>query len=215
MILTTTNSKIIEKRQLTESTFVLQFERNDINFQAGQHILVGKTSEDEVREYSVYSGENDPYLEILVKEVDDGVVSKQLQNLEAGNGLFVEGAVGFFRISHEDLEKKFLFIATGTGISPFRSFIRSYPRLKYTLLHGIRHSFEIYEAEQYQNYIACTTADKNGHYHGRVTSWLKEHDIDKDTLVYLCGNSNMIIEARPVLQSKGFTHEQIFTEVYF
>lgn len=209
--------KVHEKRELTESTFVLRFDRHGLNFQAGQHILVGKSTDDEMREYSIYSGENNDFLEILVKEVEDGMVSKQLKKLKPMDTIEVEGAVGFFRISKDDLNKKFLFIASGTGIAPFHSFVNTYPDLDYTLLHGIRTTEEAYESDGYKDgrYISCTTKDPKGNFKGRVTDYLKKNKVSKDTLVYLCGNSNMILDAKDILESHGLTHENIHTEVYF
>ena len=100
--------KIIEKRQLTDESFVLRFDRHEMDFQPGQHILVGKDGNYETREYSIYSGVNEDFLEVLVKEVDDGIVSRQLHKLQLGDPIQVEGAVGFFKIKQEDLDKKFL-----------------------------------------------------------------------------------------------------------
>ena len=61
--------KIRQIRFLAESTFVLRLDRGNIQFRAGQHIIVGLKGELNQREYSVYSGEKDDYLEILVREV--------------------------------------------------------------------------------------------------------------------------------------------------
>lgn len=209
--------KIQEIRELTESAFVLRFDRHGLNFVAGQHILIGLDDSAELREYSVYSGENDNFLEVLVKEVEDGSVSKQLKKLKVGDPLQVESAVGFFRISKEDIEKKLLFIASGTGIAPFHSFVKSYDELDYTLLHGIRYASEAYESENYEHhrYISCVSKDQKGSFQGRVTDYLKQNNIGKDTLVYLCGNSDMILESKDLLEEQGISNENIFTEVYF
>ncbi len=209
--------KILNKRNLTDHVFVLQFERKGMVFEPGQHILVARDEKDEMREYSIYSGINDPYLEIIVREVEDGVVSKQLKRLEPGESILVESPAGFFRIEKENRHRKFLFVATGTGISPFRCFVRSYPGLDYTILHGIRYPNERYEFHEYEEgrYIACLSKSKNGNFHGRVTDFLNQFPPEKGTLVYLCGNSNMIIDARKILIEQGIPHEDIFTEVYF
>ena len=66
--------KIMQMRFLTERTFVLRLDRRNMQFKAGQHIIVGLQGELNQREYSVYSGEKDDYLEILVREVLDGNV---------------------------------------------------------------------------------------------------------------------------------------------
>ena len=209
--------KIQEIRELTESAFVLRFDRHRLNFVAGQHILIGLDESAELREYSVYSGEKDNFLEVLVKEVEDGSVSKQLKKLKVGDPIQVESAVGFFRIGKEDIDKNLLFIASGTGIAPFHSFVTSYDDLNYTLLHGIRYASEAYESDIYENhrYISCVSKDNKGTFQGRVTDYLKESKIDKNTLVYLCGNSDMILESKDLLEEQGISNEHIFTEVYF
>ena len=88
--------KIIEIRPLTERTFVLRLDRGNMQFKAGQHIIVGPDGELDQREYSVYSGEKDDYLEILVREIPDGNVSKQLKQCKPGELLKVNGPFGSF-----------------------------------------------------------------------------------------------------------------------
>ena len=209
--------RIQEIRELTESAFILRFDRHGLNFMAGQHILIGLEGSSELREYSVYSGEKDDFLEILVKEVETGMVSKQLKKLKVGDPVQVESAVGFFRINKEDIDKKLLFIASGTGIAPFHSFIKSYPGINHTLLHGIRYSNEAYESESYEDfrYISCVSKDQKGVFKGRVTDYLKQNRIEENTLVYLCGNSDMILECKDLLEEQGISNESIYTEVYF
>jgi ferredoxin--NADP+ reductase len=209
--------KIIEKRQLTDESFVLRFDRHDMDFQPGQHILVGKDGNYETREYSIYSGVNEDFLEVLVKEVDDGIVSRQLHKLQLGDPIQVEGAVGFFKIKQEDLDKKFLFIASGTGISPFHCFAKSYPNLDYKILHGVRFENEAYEKDHYpkDRYVSCISKGKGGDFHGRVTKYLKNHKVEKGTQIYLCGNSDMIYDCYDILGKQGFTAEQLHAEVYF
>jgi ferredoxin--NADP+ reductase/benzoate/toluate 1,2-dioxygenase reductase subunit len=106
-------------------------ERKGMEFEAGQHILLGYSDSIHKREYSIYSGTNDENLEVLVKEVEEGIVSKQLKKLPDGALLEVEGPLGFFSIDPEMIREKrnFLFIASGTGIAPFHSLIKSIPGL--------------------------------------------------------------------------------------
>jgi len=210
-------SKIIQYRNLTESTFVLRFERKGLNFQAGQHILVGRDQNEEMREYSIYSGEQDNFLEILVKEINEGMVSKQLKHLQEGDFIYMEGAVGFFRINVSERDRKFLFIASGTGISPFHSFVKTYKKLDYTILHGVKNINEAYERFDYpdERYISCTSKDSKGDFVGRVTDYLIQNRVSDDTLIYLCGNSNMILDVKDILADQRVPRENIRTEVYF
>lgn len=206
-------------RELTPSTYVLRFDRNRIPFRSGQHILLGKKDDIQAREYSIYSAEQDDYFEVLIKEVRDGMVSKQLRHVKPGESLNFENPVGYFVLQDEDIKKRqFLFIASGTGIAPFHSFVKSYPGLDYRLLHGVRYANEAYEKETYdkERLVLCTSRDTKGDYKGRVTDYLKANPIaDKDTLCYFCGNCEMIHEAYDILLNQGVPSENLFAEVYF
>ena len=210
--------KVLGRRDLTESAYVLRLERKNIKFMAGQHISLGKQDDNDTREYSLYSGENDDYLEVLIKEVEDGLVSKHLKHSKAGDLVKFDGPVGYFLINEEDRKlKKFLFIASGTGIAPFHSFMRSYPDLDFKILHGVRYKREAYERDDYHEdkIILCTSRDETGDYHGRVTDYLKENPVDKNTQVYLCGNCEMIHDAYDILLDQGLPADNLHSEVYF
>lgn len=210
--------KIQNIRHITESTYVVRMERNDLQFRAGQNLNVGVEKDVEKRDYSIYSGEKDNFLEILVKEVENGLVSKKLKQLNPGDQLEVDGPFGFFTIKEEDLyTRNYLFIASGTGIAPFHSLAHSYPKLNYKLIHGIRFSNEAYEKDHYPNdkYVSCVSKEKKGDFFGRVTDYLKQHPVDKDTLIYLCGNVNMIYDVFDILKEQGVPSENLHAEVYF
>jgi len=90
-------------KYLTDSTYILQIDKKDMEFEAGQHILLSRKDDNDQREYSIYSGSDDEYLEVLIKEVADGKVSKHLKNLVPGDLLNVEGPLGFFGLDKEKL----------------------------------------------------------------------------------------------------------------
>lgn len=209
---------IREVRYLTETTFVLQFNRNGMEFKPGQHLTLGVAGDTQLREYSIYSPNNVDYLEVLIREVEEGVVSKRLKKMQPGMVVNVEGPFGFFTLDEEKLKShKVLFIATGTGIAPFHSMVKSLPEFDYKILHGIRYGEERYEAREYPEgkYIACTSRDLEGNFHGRVTDYLNQNDVDSNTLVYLCGNYEMIHAVYDILTNKGMSPDNIRTEVYF
>ncbi len=210
--------KLVAIRNLTESTYVLQMERNGLEFEAGQHILLGADGDLNQREYSIYSGTNDKFLEVIIKEVDDGDVSRKLKHTPIGKNLQVEGPLGFFSLDPQLIpHRKFLFVSSGTGIAPFHSMAKSHPNLDYTLLHGVRFGNEGYEKNHYPSdrYIQCTSGDATGDFAGRVTDYLKKHPIDPSTICYFCGNFKMIREAMDILEKKGIPHNQLHAEVYF
>ncbi len=210
--------KILHNRFITESTFVLRLNRDNIQFNAGQYITVGLKDSLQQREYSIYNGEKDDYLEILVREVLNGNISLQLKHCKPGELLEVNGPFGFFKMDIENLySKKHIFIATGTGIAPFHSFVSSYPGIDYTVIHGVRYMNEAYDKQDYDpgRYILCTSREKNGNYYGRVTKFLLTYPVESDMLFYLCGNSNMIYEVYDILRKKKVLTENIYSEVYF
>jgi ferredoxin--NADP+ reductase len=209
--------RLQQVRELNDSTYVMRFDRNGMEFKAGQHITLGIPGNNQVREYSIYSTESDDFLEVLIKEVDNGTVSRQLRKLIPGELVDVDGPFGYFTLDTQRNDRKFLFIGTGTGIAPFHSIAGSYPGLNYTLLHGVRYADEAYDRNFYpqDRHILCTSRDDTGDFRGRVTDYLKQKETDFDTMVYLCGNCDMIYDVYDLLTSRGFPAGNIRTEVYF
>jgi ferredoxin--NADP+ reductase len=210
--------RLIKKYYLNATTYVLRMTRNDLKFKAGQTISVGIHEKSNQREYSIYSGEADDYLEILIKKVDDGQVSNELETISEETALQVRGPGGFFTLI-EDKPKRteHFFIASGTGISPFRSMIRTQPNLEYKVIHGIRTMDEAYGKEYVpqDRYITCTSRDHQGVFSGRLTNYLNRLDLRTETKYYICGNSSMIFDAFDILKKKSIDSRNIITEVYF
>jgi ferredoxin/flavodoxin---NADP+ reductase len=197
---------------------VLQLERNGLPFQTGQFVIIRRPDTIVQREYTVYSSEKDDFLEVLIREIPEGKITPRLKKINLGEELEVDGPFGFFRFQPEMFPtKKFLFVATGTGISPFHSFVKTYPDLNYRLIHGVRYSEEAYEHSHFENdkIILCTSNDTTGDFSGRVTDYLFTQKVDNDTQCFLCGNSEMIHEAFDILTGKGIPVQNIYTEVYF
>lgn len=209
-------SELLDVRRLTEETVVLRMERGDIDFEPGQYVRVGVEGDSEIRDYSIYSGNDKPYLEVLLRRVEDGLVSKQLYNVQIGEKVMVGGPYGHFKLIEPLRDKPLLFIATGTGISPYRSFIESYAGLDYRVIHGTSYLKEGYEKEIYgDRYTHCVSREAGGDAQCRVTDYLKDIEFSPDTNAFLCGNCDMIYDAFDLLQERGLPTTQIHTEVYF
>ena len=205
-------------RHLTESTYVLRFSRNGMQFKPGQHLVLGIPGSTDLREYSIYSGIHDDFMEVLIKEVDDGLVSRQLKHIRQGDPLEVRGPYGFFLTRASNPEPGgVLFISSGTGIAPFHSYIKSFPEADYQVIHGVREIEEAYDPGDYnkERFQVCTSRDDRGDYAGRLTDYLLQAELDSQRQIYLCGNSNMIFDAMDILRARGVPQKQIFTEVYF
>jgi ferredoxin-NADP reductase len=203
---------------LTPETFIIRLDRKKFQFEPGQYVIIRIPGQNKGREYSIYSGKDDDYLDFLVREIPEGDFSRYLRHLLPGSELDVEGPNGFFVLDEKTKNgHPTMLIATGTGISPFHSYVRSYPNLNYEILHGVHFPDEAYGRESFrqEKFLLCTSRSDGGDYFGRVTYYLREHPIDKNLICYLCGNSDMIEEVTTILENYGLPPENIRTEVFF
>jgi ferredoxin--NADP+ reductase/benzoate/toluate 1,2-dioxygenase reductase subunit len=213
---------VLDNRDISESAFVLRLERRGLAFRPGQWINLGRPGSLQRREYTIYSPPSEDYLEVLVKEVNGGTVSRELHRCRSGDMLEAEGPHGSFCIAPDAVRARFLFIGSGTGVSPFHCLTLSYPGLDYVLLHGARAPRQLYDHEVFdpKRFIACISgperpAEGTCFHAGRVTSYLRENPIDSSCFCYLCGNSDMIYECYAILRGHGVPPSRIFAEVYF
>lgn len=210
--------RVLAIEHLTPETFLIRIERNDFRFEPGQYVVLRDPETREAREYSIYSGMDEAFLEFLVREVKGGAFSRFLRHLRIGSILEIVGPKGFF-ILDETLKRsgKLLFISTGTGISPFHSLVKSFPTLDYELLHGAHFPDEAYGLQDFerQRVTVCASRTPDGDFFGRVTYLLKEKLVAHDSVCMLCGNSAMIEEVTGMLEAKGIAPEQIRSEVFF
>lgn len=220
--------RVLGRRDLSASAFVLRFSRENLAFVPGQWINVGPRGLREQREYSIYSSPREDFLEVLVKEIPDGLVSPALRRCKPGDLIEVEGPHGAFTLVEGSRDTpRFLFCATGTGVSPFHCFAQSIPGLEYRLLHGVRSGDDFPETAAFDasRYVPCVSrgagaraavlAAVTAAFPGRLTALLQVEPVEPSTYCYLCGNSDMIYEVYGILKEQGIPRERIFAEVYF
>ena len=210
--------KVLQVEHLTNETYRIRTERPDVPIVAGQCFNVGIPGGSINREYSMYSDANGPYVDFLVKLVDGGSLTPALQRLRVGDLVEVDGPYGQFYLHEpDDTARSYVFLATGTGVAPFHSFVATYPHLRYKLIHGIRHPNEQYDAADYAPgcYVPCISRNVPGQPSMRLTDYLRDNPVDPDAIVYLCGNRGMIVDAFEILRDQGVPGNNLFTEVFF
>jgi len=208
---------LLSKQEIKPGVYLLRFERNH-DFLPGQ--VVGITTDQSIapRLYSICSGANEDWIEVLFNVKEDGILTPLLAQLEIGDLVEVSRPFGAFLGD----EKPAWWIAAGTGVAPYRSMLRSGLGNNKKLIHGGRTSdsfyFEIEMKEAFgQDYIRCCSQESGeGLYHGRLTHWLCDlNELPKNHMFYLCGSAEMVVEVRDILISKGVAIEQVMSEIYF
>jgi ferredoxin--NADP+ reductase/benzoate/toluate 1,2-dioxygenase reductase subunit len=167
------------------------------------------------RDYSIASGENDPSLDVLYREIPHGIVTPHLRKQQVGDVLPVQGPYGRFTIRNP--KQPLVFCATGTGIAPCRAYLRSYPEVDLTLLHGVRFPEDLYFHEEMEEstYLPFSSREPLDGNTGRLTDHLREMDLPPLAAYYLCGANEMIYEAEEILKSREISSENIYHEPYY
>jgi hypothetical protein len=141
------STDIIERRWLSKKTFEIKLSRPaSFTFKPGQRIsLKHKKME---RDYSLASSPDESHLKLCIRHVKKGVLSQELGDTQIGTRMSFAGPHGYF--TFKDLQRPTVFIATGTGIAPFRSMVRSGISPDF-LLHGVETTDDLYYSEEFQS----------------------------------------------------------------
>jgi ferredoxin-NADP reductase len=229
-------TKVVHKKQLTHDVFELHLESNPpFQFQPGQFYSIvipgaGPGGRDLRRAYSIASSPENPIIELCVKLVDGGPGTNFLNNLKIGDVCKGMAPYGDFVFKTKP-GKDVIFVATGTGIAPYRAMIYSKvyaenkPR-KTTLLFGARDKNDLLYSEEMREILGDNMVetlsrcegDLGNCHKGRVTDWLRGNAATihwHETEFYLCGNGAMIDEVKAILAGHGVEKHSIHQEVYY
>lgn len=121
---------VVSVRRATPSTRIvrLRLDSGPFRYKAGQAAEIGPAGEDTLIPYSIASSPEDTAadgcIEFLIKIDARGRWAERFEPLRRGQRLQVRGPRGRFTFPDNPVERHFLFIAGGTGISPLRAMIR-------------------------------------------------------------------------------------------
>lgn len=207
--------RVVGLGKLSTSGYELTLERGGIQFKAGQLVTIHAPDMLDDRSYTIASGERDEHLQVLFRLIPSGKLTPWLASLKAGDSVDISGPYGEFTI--RDPARKIYFVATGTGIAPCRSYVRSHQGLNLSVVHGVRHTEDLFYREEFatHGYQACVSGEPSEAFHGRVTDYFRRIDIDANAHFYLCGANEMFYEMRDVLEVRGVPPASIFTEAYY
>lgn len=212
-----TRTRVLSRREIAPDVHVLALERH-AEFRPGQVVGVTRGPDLPPRLYSIASGVPDPAMEILFDRKPGGGLTPWLAGLEPGDEVWITPPFGEF---HGDATPAW-WIATGTGIAPFLSMLRSGLAQGKTLVHGARAAAGFFFQHEFaaalgDRYIRCCSGGKGpGLYEGRLTSWLAGQPALPDNARYLlCGSSEMVVAVRELLLEKRVAYDNVSAEIYF
>lgn len=222
--------KVLSVVWLSPSVFSLRFyPSKKIAFHPGQFLSVQIPDPEKTRRIYSFASSEDGEYELCVQRIEGGIGSNYLASLQPGDEFRASAPYGDF-VYNTKPSRNACFIATGTGIAPFksmilsRSFKKNHPEAA-VLLFGARDEKEIlYPGLFEQHSIEVVHALSNpSHkwkgFRGRVTDFLRSLPQEwawSETDFYLCGNGYMIQEVYQFLvQSRGVSPRAIRKEAYF
>ena len=224
--------------------FWVRFDGEPTPFEPGQYMTAGVLTDGKIlqRPYSVASAPavagTEGY-EMFVRHVPVIRFTTALWRLPIGHRMRLIGPKGKFMLEPDD-ERTHLYVSTGTGIAPFISMIRETmsegrPR-KTVLLNGCsfapelgyRRELEAWEADpayrlRYIPTISRPDDPRNagwtghvGRAEGVIERVCREEGLRPDrTVVYICGNPEMILNVERVLMGRGFPEFHVKKELYW
>ncbi|MCE9615738.1 MAG: hypothetical protein K8T26_15830 [Lentisphaerae bacterium] len=213
--------RVISNRLITQDLFALTLERASVSFQPGDCVALANPALDS-RPYSMASGTGEDGLRFYIRRMSGGAVSAWLATRQPGDTVDVSPPFGWFRPAQSgpDVAAR-VFIATGTGVAPFLSALRSDPDCRpLALLYGARVLADVVElpyiAERCPLTLAISRENAPPHHHGHVTDLLDRLPPQPPgTHYYMCGLNAMVDAVGAVLTARGVPFTHLHREVFF
>lgn len=190
------------------------------------------------RSYSIANTPNqNNTMEMACAYVENGRATKLLFNLEPGDSIEASGPYGLF-VLKEEQPSRYLLIATGTGVTPYRSMLDEIsrrltlnPSLSIKVMLGVRNQdellfgndfLEVAKSQPNFSFDVCYSRADNEkaledrfEHTGHVQELFPTLHLNPETdIIYLCGNPNMIDDAFAKLSALGFERKAIRREKY-
>ena len=220
--------RVIENRTWTETLFSLRVESPRLRFEAGQFVRLALDLGGEriARPFSFVNAPDDPVLEFYGVIVPGGPLSPGLARLRPGDKLFVaDNPSGFLVLSEVPPAEDLWLLATGTGIAPFLSILRTetpWQRYKRVILvHAVRQANELvyrdliekFQSRQKQfKYLSFVSRENHpSSLTGRMPAAIRDGRLEAmarpisaaRSQFMLCGNPRMLKDVAAELAARG------------
>ncbi|WP_057919809.1 ferredoxin--NADP reductase [Lysobacter antibioticus] len=238
--------KLVSRRMLAPTVGHYVFLRDDgepLDYIPGQFIQVHFQYADgtatkrsyslaNIHDHALGPGET---VEIAVSYVTGGAATALFEGMGDGDLVQASGPFGRFCLNPADSNRRYLLIATGTGVTPYRAMLPQLEALirergiEVVLLYGARSPVELLYGDDFRafadrhpnfRFVPCFSRELPEHPHadvrqGYVQQFLEEFAPNAEgDIAYLCGNPNMVDTCFEALKGYGLPVPQIRREKY-
>ncbi len=229
---------LIAKKNLSGQVwkFDFQVDGEPLVFDPGQYVLL--KIESAFRQYSICSSPvAGSRIEFIIEFFPGGLASTYLDALPVGGSASFKGPAGAFTLKQTPTPK--IFLATGTGIAPVASMVRSALQKaigeSLYVLFGLKTRSDIYlydefkalaEANKQFDFDICLSREENldgldvehvalGRVNHVLDVYFEESGRNRnDFEYYLCGNNDIVLSLREYCLESGIAKEKIFFEIF-
>jgi ferredoxin/flavodoxin---NADP+ reductase len=223
-------TRIVSRRDWAPGLMSLSLEAGAHPFVPGQFINLGLDLDGNrvKRSYSLASTPGAP-CEVFLSLVPEGGLTPALFQRGPGASVWLDDrALGFFTLEHVPPAERLWMVATGTGLGPFLSMLRSptvWQRFaRISVVHGVRYVSHLGYADELARLVAehpaqfayapaiTREAAPAGVLSGRLPALIANGELEKSLglsfdaardHVLLCGNPAMIGEVQTELSARG------------
>ena len=226
------------------ASFWVKLDGDPVPFEPGQYLTIGVFADGKLwqRPYSVASAPLDAGTEgyeFYVRLVPIQRFTTLLWRLEVGHEVRLTGPKGKFMLEPQD-DRTHLYVSTGTGIAPFVSMVRQTMALRKprrtVLVNGCSFADELGYRDlleglerdgsyplTYVPTVSRPNDPRNAGWTGRtgrvesvIAAVCRDLGLQPErTVVYICGNPEMILKVEAVLMDHGFPEFHVKKELYW
>lgn len=224
-------AEVVENKHWNDRLSSLRVKVTLPEYEAGQFVSLALPSDSGkplARPYSLVNAPADELCEFYFNRVEEGPLSPQLQQLEAGDSILVAArAAGFLVLSQVLNADQLWLLATGTAIGPFLSILQTRePWMRFDkviLIHGVRNRSEmVYQdkleailqqhPQQFQYHHSVTREAEVSPITQRISTALSDGSLEQlcqleispdSSQVMICGNPGMVEGCIEALEKKG------------
>lgn len=224
---------------VTPEIYILELDLGgrELEFIAGQYIVLRVPQEGGEVVRRLYSISSPPHqktkIELVLKRIHNGKATTYVDGLEAGADVMFDAPAGVFTLHPND--RDLIFLATNTGITPFRSMIldevsRGPLKRDIHVFWGIKYFADVYYYDEFVeltkreprfHYTVCLSRDREP-YPSTIPRRI-DHAITNEVLpkfdrtlhdYYICGGIKVIDILRDMLLQNGIEKQHIYFEKF-